>query len=40
MRGIADEHDAAVHEAIEPSAIEAIDRHPFEFEFTIAQHLL
>ena len=40
MRGVAGEDHAAMHEAVEPPAIEAIDRHPFELEIALAQHLL
>src|SRR6201999_2584080 len=40
VRGIANEHHTAVHEALEPPAIETIDGNPFEREVALSQHAL
>ena len=40
MGGIAGEDDAAMHEAVEPAALEGVDRDPFERELVVgAEHL-
>ena len=39
MRGIADEDHAAMHEAVEPAAIEGVDRNPFSSKSCAASTL-
>ena len=40
MRGIADEDHAAMHEAVEPAAVEGVDRDPFELVGMVFEHLV